>query len=102
MRVTDCGDGKSPPELRVRPGEERAQQDGLRGGGVLILIQQHHPEARSHDGTDGWCRARQLHRAPQLVGVLDQPEPALQFLVVRDETENFETFVECSQGFGDD
>ena len=91
--LQDVAGGRTPPAVdrlervadrrdRVPAAEECPQQSGLRGGGVLVLVEQHHREPLTQLSCYLGRLLGQRGRLGHLVGELDQAPLVLQPSVV--------------------
>ena len=70
---------------RVRPGEQAGQHPGLGDRGVLVLVEQHHPEPGPLERAHVGLLLGQPGAEGDLVGEVHQPEVGLQPAVGRDQ-----------------
>ena len=97
-RVADRGHRVAEAFARRTPGEQPAQHRRLRGRGVLVLIEQHHPEGGAQCRRDLRDLGGQPGGDRHLVGELHQPEPGLQGLVVQHQAGQLQTFLGHDDG----
>ncbi len=84
----------TPPTAGVLAREETGQQPCLSHGGVLVLVEQHHPEPVSLGRPDLGARLGEARTESHLVGEVHDSEASLQVAVAVDEVEHLSSLFE--------
>ena len=94
-RVAHGADGTARPAIVGM--EQRGQQHGLRGGGVLVLVQQHMAEPFAIPAADGWEPADQLIRRDREIPEFGHGAAAFLLVVFLDQIQQQFTLF-CGSG----